>query len=246
MVEDGRLKSINSSVTGQGEAIVKAAMTMLPAVVGGSALNTTPLPECAALAKINDNKPVSIVYEATVNYDSGANQKIKLIPSFTTKAIHADVVKAYPALPVLEFEVTYPYIARTPTVQSAPAQNGTVPLTLHQLATVNVSLKEKGKPPSWSGSVTVPTSETFTLPIPKPKLFGKRAIVLALSESGAVTSVNYSALSSAAGALNAGNSLMTGFDPSDATKAGAIKAEADVIAQTQRLAACQAKPADCK
>jgi hypothetical protein len=59
--------------------------------------------------------------------------------------------------------------------------------------------------------------------------------------------VDYGKSNGAAGALNASNAILTAGAPeSTASKAADIKAQADLIAQQQRLVRCQAKPESCQ
>jgi hypothetical protein len=84
------------------------------------------------------------------------------------------------------------------------------------------------------------------LPIPKAALFGKQTFSLSLSEAGTITAVDYGKQTGAAGALNAAGSIATAVDPETPTaKAADLKAQADIIAQQQRLLRCQRAPASC-
>jgi hypothetical protein len=86
-----------------------------------------------------------------------------------------------------------------------------------------------------------------SIPIPKAPFFGGQTFVLALSEAGTVTTLTYGKESGTAAGLGAFNSVMTAFAPkSAADKAADIQAQADLKAQTQRLAVCEASPTDCK
>lgn len=244
--DDGRLKSVNQNSVGQGENIVKATMTFLAPVVGGAAPGTG---ECNKVATLGGGKPVTIVYERTIEHAKNqSDQVFELQPSENSKAIFdsaKDVLKA--RLPVLDFKVRQweeiaPLVQATEDTADA---KGAIPLTLNKTAVVPVQILVS-KVAFWSSKIVVPTVETYALPIPRPKFFGKQAFALTLNEAGGITTMGYTSLSGTAGAFNALNVVSTTVSPSDPARAAAIKAEADVIAQTQRLAACQAKPAECK
>ena len=91
-----------------------------------------------------------------------------------------------------------------------------------------------------------PDSER-SIPIPQAPFFGSQTFVLALSDAGTITTLTYGKESGAAAGLNSFNAVMAAFAPrSAADKAAEIQARADLIAQTQRLAVCEAAPKDCK
>ena len=95
--------------------------------------------------------------------------------------------------------------------------------------------------------LTAPDAQTYVLPIPKAALFGKQSFSLALSEAGVITSVEYGKNTGAASVLNAAGAAATAQAPeTTAAKAADVKAQADLIAQQQRLARCQANPAQCQ
>lgn len=245
--EDGRLKSVNQSAVGQGENITKAAMAFLAPVLGAG---PAPQPsDCDKLSALGGEKPLVIVYEGTIEYVKGDGIVTYELAPNSNSAENSAAVKGMlkDRHPKMEFrvnkwEITVP-VVQPPAGASSTADS--VPLKLRGIAIAPVELLVD-RVPFWNGRVVVPTAETYTVPIPKPKLFGKQSFGLSLSEAGAITVLIYGNLSGTAGTINALNSLSTTLASSDATKASAIKAEADVIAQTQRLAACQAKPSECK
>jgi hypothetical protein len=87
----------------------------------------------------------------------------------------------------------------------------------------------------------------YQLPVPRAAAFGKQTFGAAFAESGALTSVQYVSNSGAAGALGSANSLATiAQGETTSAKVAEVKAEADLIAQQQRLLQCQADPKSCK
>lgn len=238
--EDGRLKSINQSSTGQGEAVVKAALTVLAPIIGGAASPSAK--ECENLASFGGGKPVAIVYEATFRYD-GASAALT-VPLQAAKNSQHLVDKFSRLLPTIELVLKEPKPIDL-LVEAAAPSGDTIPLLLNRTAVVPVSLTIS-KVEFWKGEIVVPTDETYPLAIPKPKLFGKQAFALTLNEAGAITSMGYGASSGTAGAFNTLGAVAGAKTAGDSAEAAALKAEADLIAQRTRLAACKANPAECK
>ena len=247
--DDGRLKSVNQSSTGQGDSIIKAAMTFLAPVFGGAEVAPKKIKECDDIAAWSGGKPVMIVYESTIEYAKGQPERVLAFKrNANSESTYAGMHKLLGSrLPVVEVKVRA--LEDNADLAHAPEEpaetKSTVYLKLNKTAVAPIEILVS-KFAVWSGKVVVPTTDTYTLPIPKPKLFGKQAFALTLNESGGITAMGYTSLSGTAGAFNALNAVSTTVSSGDSAKAAAIKAEADVIAQTQRLALCQAKPADCK
>jgi hypothetical protein len=247
--DDGRLKSVNQSTTGQGEAIVKAALTLAAALGGGALRETTETRTdvCDAIATLGGGKPIVLTYITRVEYeDAKLGRDFPLVADKNSTATWERVKQALPALPPLKFSVLA-FKAIEPVATDA-GNEGTIALTLNRTAIAPAEILV-GDVKYWDAEIVVPTSDTYTLPIPAPKAFGKETFSLVLNDAGAVTSIGYTKGTGAAGALNAATATATAtaFAPTnDAAKADALKAQADLIAQTQRLAACQAKPAECQ
>lgn len=235
--EDGRLKTINQSAVGQGEAVIKAAMTFLAPIVGGGA--PAAAPNCKGIEKLGGGKPIIIVYQQALTYSEEEAAVLTLEPTSSYRMMHAEVTKLV-TLPNLQLKKGQ--VNKLGPLARWDGQGPVaVKIMLKELTQVPIELLVNSIP-TWSAQAVVPSRDTYILPIPKPQLFGKQSLTLALNEAGGVTSLGYGSTSGAAGAINSMNAAMS----SDAVVAAALKSEADVIAQTQRLAACQTKPADCK
>ena len=89
-------------------------------------------------------------------------------------------------------------------------------------------------------------AQTYFLSVPREAFFGKSTFSVQLNEAGAPTQVSYGKTSGVAAVLNSASTLDATLSPNDAAQANALKSQADVIAQTVRLANCQAKPLECK
>jgi hypothetical protein len=252
--DDGRLKSINQSTTGQGEAVIKSAVTLgttIAALGGGAPVKNSLADECAIIASWGASKPVTLTYSLGINLATALG-KVSNIPVSPTSAELYDDLNPRgqpPKLPQLQIWISAPSRigGRAGSFRAAYGSTGAiVELPLQEMMDVKVRITASGAT-IWSGEVTVPGTGTYTLPIPKAALFGKQSFSLSLAESGAITAVDYGKLSGAAGALNAGNTIAAAVEPeSAAAKAADVKAQADLIVQQQRLMKCQRTPATCQ
>lgn len=245
--DDGRLKSLNSSVTGQGEAIVKAATTLIAAVVGGAAAFDEAA-ACKVVASRGGGKPVTIVYEKSLDDLTKTIAPTALTVSENYKGNHDVLAKVIP-FPALEVKVdiaaTENPVLVEPSASAGNAGNDGVPLTLAKTTAATVTVT-KGKVAIGKSTIVTPVSQTYILSVPRGAFFGKATFSVQLNEAGVPTQVSYGKTSGVAAALNSASTLDAALSPNDAAQANALKAQADVIAQTARLANCQAKPTECK
>jgi hypothetical protein len=241
--DDGRLKGFNNVATGQGEAIVKSAVTLLTAL---GAFKTKQLPEvavdkeCAHVEAWGGGKPVTLVYRETI--DSKSIGAVTLQPARESIDLHALLKNALPALTVTVSQPTEESKSG-PSYDASGAPRGMVLLELQKVGTVGVTIEVDGDAIA-SAQFLTPRSETRKLPVPAAALFGRQTFGLAVSEAGSITSVTYGKTSGAAGFLNALQSVAA--TETAAAKAAELKAEADLIFQQQRLVTCQTNPKDCK
>lgn len=253
LTDDGRLRGINQSSTGQGEAIVKSAIALeaaLAAVPLWKALAETDkkpptVKDCDDIDKWGDKKPITVIYRGSFNErNRGAAVQLKASPE--SKALYDRFMHF---LPTFSVHVDSP--DQVKEVLSRPiftnTDSDTVPLTLQKLGSLGIRIKQdgaSGDTTAFSSRLLTPLSETYTLPIPRAALFGKQSFSLALSEAGAVTSIGYGKNTGTAGALNALGALAN--TQTAAAEAAETKAQADLIAQQQRLMLCLTKPDQCK
>ena len=93
--------------------------------------------------------------------------------------------------------------------------------------------------------ITNPKS-MYDLPIPKAAFFGTQTFSLAVAESGAITQIGYGANSGASQVLGTAENAVNSFaGQTTAERAAEAKAEADLIAQQQRLIRCIADQINC-
>jgi hypothetical protein len=239
--EDGRLRSINTSSTGQGEAIIKAGAAMVTAVVGLGIVSP-----CDAVTAAGKDGVVSLVYTARIDPTLNPSTQVSLLGlNAADTAIRERIGSTLPVpeLVIGAGERNAPPISLP---DNAPAGD-VVMLTLNHTLTRTMTVREPGRAsPLWTSTVVAPETATYQLPIPRAALFGTRTFGLVLADSGQPTSGGYSATSGAAGFLNTVGTVATALtDDSVAAQAADTKAEADLIAQQQRLVRCRANPSAC-
>jgi len=253
--DDGRLKSVNQSTTGQGEAAIKSIVNLGTTIVGlggGRAAEAVPSPECEVVKSRSDpgKMSVSLSYKAEVNFPNSppASPSITVEPIDTSRELFS-LLNKNGRLPKFQL-----WIGRATDGGSRASEKlndnagpggAYVNLTLQKVATVEVRITADQKS-IWQGNVPVPAGQTYELPIPKAALFGGQKFSISLSEAGAITAIDYSKTSGVSGAANAGVAIGTALTPeTTASKAADLKAQADLIAQQQRLHRCQTNPATC-
>lgn len=246
--DDGRLKSINQSSTGQGETIVKSAITLATAAaaLGGGAPRSTIPKQCEFLSALGGGKPVTLTYSNTIHHMTDDTGKpVGLTPTGDSQTLY-DTLTKKKVLPILQFVATPSSPGQRVSYASESTLGDYVPLTLQETANVTLDVTHNGST-VWTTNIAVPTANTYTLPIPKAALFGTQKFTLTVNDAGAITAVEYGKTTGAADALNATTAaVQAATPPTAAQKASELQAEADLIAQQQRLLQCKAKPSACK
>jgi hypothetical protein len=245
--DDGRLKGFNATSTGQGEAILKSAISVA-ATTFGAFIPKQSKSDCAFVRAVGDNKPLSLTYEGPV--DLGAGQ------SGVSQPIDADEASKYYAnqLHSAIGSVCTTYVRAPAPAKPATYAGSTAGLLLAVRepgsAQLQVFAGDGGKCANrvYAGEVPVAQfGQDYELLIPKAPVFGKQGFGASFSEAGALQSVQYVTAAGAGQVLNVvGAGLDATAGPTTAEKAAAVQAEADLIAQQQRLVTCRADPANCK
>lgn len=243
LTEDGRLKGINQSTTGQGESIIKSVSTLAATVAMLSAVDTAGSPsiatQCALINKWGAGKPVALLYRQSFNADNIV-EPLEISPAAESSGL----------LNLLKFPLPTLKITKKNTESNIQKSNvdskskDYVMLALQEMQSLKVVVSDSEKKEINTFQISVPTKKSFELPIPKAKFFGKQAFVLGLSDAGSVTNISYGKGNGVAGAINSINTVAA--SQSDIAEVAELKAQADLIAQQQRLAACIAKPEQCK
>jgi hypothetical protein len=245
--EDGRLKGVNATTTGQGETILKSASVFFGAIMGMDGGSAPMSPLCAEIKTWNGGKPVTLGYEGDLDPGRPVGSSVTLKPD-PASAFYAE--KLLPAVGEVCAKIV-DAIDAMPPVEYAP-QNGDVMLPMRQpgLARIEVTAGAEGRcgPVIWSGDVPAgQLGRKYELPVPKAAVFGKQTFAVAVNESGSLSSISDAHASGVGQGFNAaaaGLDLVDG--ETDAQKAARIKAEADLIAAQTRLVACRADWEGCK
>jgi hypothetical protein len=257
--DDGRLKSVNSVSTGQGETVLKdvvsiAAVAALvvgtPGDVGDPEQNKE---VCEKIHDLNKDGVVSITYSTLSPLDFSTLSKDIPTPvpaSSGSSELYALISKFKKVGPLQVF--LDPSVKSTLPVQTHVKSSDIGDYRLLRLQTVNygtLSVKDALGVTIARLNVLIPNTDQakgWDLPVPRTKPFGKSTFVLTLGETGSVTSIEYAKTSSAPGVLNVLSAAATTATPeTTAAKVAEIKAQADLIAQNNRLAKCHAQPDQC-
>lgn len=244
--DDGRLKGVNSTTEGKGEEILKTVVNLIVPVFALDGGSKTFPDECKTLASIDDGKPVTFTYEKDLDLSMiGTAQEV---PPDLSSSYYAN--KVVPAIGRVCALVVGKKSGNAPVAVTKTGKGGELKLRAPGAVTLQVGSEDKdGKcsSPIWSGDLQVAQFGTYyTLPIPSPAAFGKLAFAASLSESGALTSLQYASTAGAGQALNVAGALANAAKgTSAADKAAELNARADLIAAQQRLVNCNADPASC-
>lgn len=243
--DDGRLKSINQSTTGQGETIIKSAVALATAVAAFASFEAPAggiLPECTIIDTWGVGKPITLSYRATINSATlGKTFALEVAPE--SKGLYDLLQNLLPKPTVSVSNVSESQSGPSYDAPPAGSSDNVVLLKLQKIGSVSVIISN-GADTIGTARIVIPEPGTYPLPIPKAALFGKQTFTVTLSEAGAVTSIGYGKTVGTAGALNALGAIANAETP--ATKAADLKAQADLIAQQQRIVLCQTKPDQCK
>jgi hypothetical protein len=246
--DDGRLASVNSTLTGEGGTVLKDLVslgTALAAAGGRGEVKT--LPVCDGLLK----QPVSIVYDASVDFSQAVPAKTALVPRSYLIPIDLALRKVLPDMPSFQAVVTVRTEADNRVTFAGSDLDGQsfAVLKLRPVENAELQIIDTNHGTSVYDSqlaVPVPGPKYYEIALPKPTLFGGSTFALMLSDSGAIKSIGYKKTNGSASAIEVATSAAKAAAPQTAAeKAAELKAEADIIAQQTRLAKCLANRAGC-
>jgi hypothetical protein len=244
--DDGRLKSINTATTGQGETVLKAAIAMGTAIAPLAAMHgfveaagPPPPSACDILKKagFDTGKTATLSYSMVVSFDGmqeGANYIVNPPPA--------------PAIVVNDIELYAQLQRYLPTVIVAVGERSLAPLVVTNgenreafnlllRRTANVRLDffvcDACTPPTdekpnknWAGNavwilsarttVEAPNDTKVTVVVPKGEPFGNSKTGMTLSEAGAIESLEYGSQTGAAGVMNVVSGVATAVTPASA------------------------------
>ncbi|HEX9390387.1 MAG TPA: hypothetical protein VF928_03630 [Usitatibacteraceae bacterium] len=248
--DDGRLKNVNATGTGQGEVIFKTAVTIASTAAAlafdGGAKGYPE--ECEIIKGAGGGKPLTLTYEGAVDVTKigSASQDI---PADPTSGIYASKLATVIGRVCAQVGTVEP--ANAPAAYQA--ESGGVILKARQPALLNITVTAGAiggcrSDTIWEGRLPVAQlGVPYSLPIPVAKVFGKQVFAVCFAESGALTSLQYASNGGVGQTLNVASSALTALSgETTAQKAADVKAQADLILQQQRLIQCQADPKSCK
>jgi hypothetical protein len=245
LYEDGRLKGVNTTVTGQGETILKTATTIIAALVGLDSGSRQFPEECGFIkSTVGEGKALSVTYEGEID-PSKLNSQQSIPPDVASAYYAVKLAKALGAVFALVQNVEPP---NAPLAYTPKPQDVVLHVRQPGTALVRVSAGEGSGDTLWDGSLVVAqVGKDYTVPIPAGAIFGKEVFAAAFLESGAVSTLQYAKNTDVGQALNVASSVITAAQgKTTAQKVEELKGEADLILQQQRLVQCMADPKNCK
>ena len=250
--DDGRLKGINATMTGEGETVLKSAISLgssLAGLSGALMLLRTPLLPGRGAVKLSspcqavkdwagEGKSATLTYTTIVDLNQLAeHESIRLNDGSDPRLAISDRVlydKVKPELP--DVIVSVSEIKPVPPYAKYTEQAGRHAFTINMQKTANVRIdfytcRSQACPQradktydyskaNWAGGATVlvpDEGDTYALAIPSSEVFGTGKMVLAVSEAGAIQTLEYSRTSGAAGAMNVAANAATTATPAPAS-----------------------------
>lgn len=247
LLEDGRLGGFNTTQVGQGGEIVKSAMVFAGAVLAAASADPNVVKtQCQYVRDVGKDKGLTLTFVAQEEFSTqGPLASRKLEPS-AESVVYFEKVKNI---------LGNVCIAAAPMeserrVESKADRRDAFNIVAVEPARYGVTIKQDGSTACsdevWSGTVLVPQhGQAIELPVRRAALFGKQTAAFTFAESGAPTSIKYGKDAGATGALGAANEILGMGTTTDAEKLAALKIEADLIAQQQRVIRCKANPVGC-
>ncbi len=252
--DDGRLKAINTSNTGQGEAILKTTVSIVSAAVGLNKSFAVPSissdvyeDKCNFIKGIAKDEPITLTYSRNIDISNSDYQKFK--PDAQSHYYDQELKIFLGNIQGKVISTETP--SNTPVFENKEKDSINIKALSPGAVTIEIEADNISDPKDkviWSGNLPVADIGTpYDIPIPKPALFGKTTFAATFGESGALTSVHYVSSTGAGQALNVVDSAIGEFhNKTTSEKAAEVKAEADLIAQQQRLVKCVADPSICE
>jgi hypothetical protein len=248
LTDDARIKAINATSTGQGEVILKSFLTLASTVVARTAKTGGSPQECKDIKDFGGGKPLTIAYEGEIDLvNARLNTSQPIAPDATSAGYAAALSGVLGSMCVTATKIQ----ATTAPASKGPKVKDLI-LKARQPGVVNLEVTTGiggcSATKVWSGQVPVAQfGIDYDLPIPKPAAFGKQTFAASFSDSGALSSLQYVTGSGEAQAANTIGSLVTALRGDTTTqKLAEVRAEADLIAQQQRLVQCLADRTACK
>jgi hypothetical protein len=241
---DRRLKTVNATTTGQGEAILKSAISLIASVNLAKTDDAPLIAECKEFKKHFGEQTLTLIYTAETKFDNfdevllvadaQSSRFASLYPKLIGDAcIRATAEKATAPVTLATTGKNYTMLrARQPALVPATVSVG--PEGACQMSTV------------WSDYVPVGQNGVdYAIPVPSGALFGKQVFAAAFDESGALILIQYGKENGTGAAVNVAQSAFDAFHTTDTEKLTQLRNEADIIAAQQRLVKCKTTPSSC-
>lgn len=248
---DGRLKSVNSSASGNGDSIVSTLVSFYTGLKSDDKDDATITSICQSVIAVSgDKKPLTIsgLLELSGS-EIDVNDDGEPVEYFTILSSDNNIMA--PILTQNKPKVTIAMSDHSPRSSETSGDEKATNVLIVQtpasyIFTVNWLDFTGETYASENFSVLVPEQgSTKAIPMPEPSLFGKIDMELSLAESGMITKLKYGTTDVASGSDSI-NSLIETVTSTTSEKAAAIQAEADLIKQQQRLIKCKADPENCE
>ena len=254
--DDGqRLSGVNVSQTGQGTQVIDSLISLAGvalAAAQGDSDDPAIKRACEYIESVNPkDKVLTITFVASEPFNTIHGPTP--IDAIAQDADRYDNVKVALGERCLGLALVEPK-ATVPVSYSRGSRND-VQLRLRQPARVKLTVSRdrlgngcsQASKPVWEGIAMVPQSGiSYDLPIPRAAFIGKQTLSLKLSDAGAVTQIGYGNESGATATIGSVGKMLDLLDgQTDAQRAAELDAQADLIAQQQRLLKCRADPTTC-
>jgi hypothetical protein len=245
---DGRLKGVNVTTVGQGETIIKAAVDLAKLALEGPQRASIE-DKCKELKKAFGDKPLTLTFDIQDPLQKPLHDLVPIEAEPASQSQY-DKYKLIVGDLCLRFGTIFTRDRNKPVSYPGGGDYVTLEAAQPGLVEAAVTSGPSGnctKGTLWSGTIQVAQLGTdYTIPIPRAALFGKQVFGASFDESGALTELSYNKDTGTAGMLNTLQYVGAALQTTDAERAAALKAEADVIAAQQRLVRCQTSPTTCQ
>jgi|SRR6185312_6106770 len=260
--DDGRLKSVNGSTTGEGETILKSAAVMVGAMLA-TASKSFPAQDTSDICKAiqsaaADGKTLTVTYAGDITFDL-ANPKTTLHYSDESEFLNDDIKAQLGTITTLVGFATCPKTSSTsPDAKDGPAKpvvdfdtanppSGGLIVEMRNPKWITVSVcSDRTRLRLWTDKVPVSQfGASYSAFFAKPVAFGKELLSMSVAESGALTSIQYTNTSGTASALNAAGAVVGEQQAIDTAQYNALKLKNDTIKEQKRAVLCQADDTKC-
>lgn len=254
---DGRLKSVNSTATGQAQPILDAAIKFATGTGGFKASMFEN--GCGDIHQGFADKTVTITFTTDPFTPQGSMtgdipvEGIPLKPDPASERLYKKYGHYFDVFCVTNKKD----VVRHEPIGKPDLPPGHIGLDARHPALVQYSIVQGGKinqnssitcgdEAIWSATIPIAQAGTdYTIPIPNPPWFGKQTFAVAFDESGALATLQYAQESGAASSFSSALAAYEAGHTTNAERTAALKAETDLIAAQQKLVKCQADPASC-